>query len=65
MLKKNIFQDSLMNRKFKRTTSIWIFCNIMNVFTIIFEKCNASFVNKSINFFKKNWMVVYARKIKL
>jgi len=34
---KFIFQDSSMNRKFKRTVFILnrIFCNIINVFTVI------------------------------
>ncbi len=41
-----IFQDSLMNRKFKRTTfAIEIFCNIINVFTFNFDQFNASFLN--------------------
>ncbi len=30
-----------------------IFCNIIYVFIVTFGKCNASFLNKNINFFKK------------
>ncbi len=50
-----IFQDSLMNRKFKRTVffEIEIVCNIVNVFTITFNQLNASLLNKSINFFQE------------
>ncbi len=35
-----IFQDYLMNRKFKRTALIWnlIFCDILNVFAVAFEQ---------------------------
>ncbi len=35
-----LFQDSLINRMFKRTTFIWnsIICNIINVFTITFKQ---------------------------
>ncbi len=32
----------------------WIFCNILNVFTVTFDQFNASMLNKSINFFKIN-----------
>ncbi len=32
-----------------------IFCNIINVFTVIFDQFNASMLNKNINFFKKNY----------
>jgi len=46
------FQDSLMNRKFKRTAFIEIelFCNIINVYTVTFDKLNASLLKKCINF---------------
>ncbi len=44
-----IFQDSLMNRKFKRTAfAIEIICNIINVFTFNFDKFNASFLNECV-----------------
>ncbi len=44
-----IFQDSLMNRKFKRTAfKIEIYG--INVFTVTFDQFNASLL-KSINFF--------------
>ncbi len=36
---------------------IEIFCNIMNVFTVAFDKFNASLLNKNINFFKQFWTV--------
>ncbi len=32
---------------------IEIFCNIINVFTVTFDKLNASSLNNSSNFFKK------------
>ncbi len=34
-----------MNRKFNRTAFIWIFCNIINVFTDTFGQYNASLMN--------------------
>jgi len=48
-----IFQDSLMNRMFKRTTFIWniIFCYIRHVLTVTFDQFNATLQNKSIHFF--------------
>ncbi len=36
-----------MNRKFKRTD----FCNIINVFTVNFDKFNAYLLNKIVNFY--------------
>ncbi len=44
-----------MHRKSKRSAflEIEIFCNIINVFTITVDEFNASFLNKSIAFFKK------------
>ncbi len=30
-----------------------IFCNIINVFVVIFDHFNASFLNENINFLKK------------
>ncbi len=49
-----IFQDSLMNRKFKRTALIWIeiFCEVIIVFHVIFDQFNASLMKESINFCK-------------
>lgn len=48
---KNIFHDSLRNRKFKRTALIWNKnCNIINDFTVTFDKFNVSLLNKMINF---------------
>ncbi len=49
-----IFQDSQMNRKFKRTAFIWNrnLCNIINVFTVTFDQFNASLMNKSNNSFQ-------------
>ncbi len=40
-----LFLDSLMNRKFKRTTLIWN-SNILYGVTITFDKFNASLLNK-------------------
>jgi len=40
-------QDSLMNRKFKRTAFIWN--NIIIVFTVTFDQLNSSLLNKSID----------------
>jgi len=44
------FQDSLMNRNFKRTAfqKKKIFSNIINDFTITFGQFNASLLEKSI-----------------
>ncbi len=47
----NSFQISLMNAKFRRTSEIEIFCNIINVFIITFDRFNASLLNKSTNFY--------------
>ncbi len=43
------FQDSQINRKFKRTAFIRniIFCNIINVCTVTFDQFNAYLLNKS------------------
>ncbi len=48
-------QDSLMNRKLKRTAfieifEIEIFCNMINVFTVIFNQFNESSMNKIFSF---------------
>ncbi len=47
-----------MNRKFKQHKlhlfDIEIFRNIIDVFSVTFDQYNASLLNKSINFFKKN-----------
>ncbi len=51
IVKKNIFQHSLMKRRFKE---IEIFCNIINVFTITFDQFNAGLQNKRNTFFQKN-----------
>ncbi len=32
---------------------IYIFCDIINVFTVTFDQFNASLLNKNINFLKK------------
>ncbi len=50
-----IFQDSLMNRKFKRPHlfEIEIFCNIIDVFTVTFDQFEASLLNKS-RFFSRD-----------
>ncbi len=40
-----------MNRKFRRTAFIEIFCDIINVFIITFDQFKASLLNKSINFY--------------
>ncbi len=45
-----IFQDSQMNRKFKRTAFICNICNIINVFNDTFDQFNVSLMNKSIYF---------------
>ncbi len=49
---ENISEET-MTRKFKRTCEIEIY-NIINVFTVMFDQCNASLLNKSINLFFKN-----------
>ncbi len=50
-----IFQDSLINRKFKRTAfEIEIFCNI--VFTVTFDQFNVPLQNKSIHFFNNAYL---------
>jgi len=46
----HLFQDSLMNKKFK----IEIVCNILNVFTVTHYQCNVSLLNKSIQIFLNN-----------
>jgi len=50
-----IFQDSLMNRKLKRTAfkKNRIFCNIINVFTVTLGQIKESLLNLSISFFQK------------
>ncbi len=50
--KCDVLHDSLMNRKSRRTAfiEIKIFCNIIIVFSVTFELCNASLLNKIINF---------------
>ncbi len=42
------FQDSLINRNFKRTAflEIELFCDIVNVFTVTFHLSNVSLLNK-------------------
>ncbi len=52
-----IFQDSQMNRKFKRTAlfEIEIFSNIRNLFTVTFDQFNASLMNKLFISFKYMW----------
>jgi len=30
-------------------------CNILNVFTVIFDKCNVFLMSKGINFLEKNF----------
>ncbi len=53
VVRLNIFVDSVMNRKFKRTAFIWIiFCNNIKVFTVTFEYFNASLLSKSIHLLK-------------
>ncbi len=52
-----IFQDSLVNIKFKRTTWIW------NAFTVTFDQFNLSLVNKSINFHIYIYIYISARKV--
>ncbi len=49
-----IFQDSLMNRKFKKQHlfEIETFCYIINTFIVTFHQFNASLL-KSINFFNR------------
>ncbi len=50
-----IFQDSLINTisKEQHLFQIEIFCNILNVFTVTFDRFNVYLLNKNINFFKK------------
>ncbi len=53
VVRLNIFVDSVMNRKFKRTAFIWIiFCNNIKGFTVTFEYFNASLLSKSIHLLK-------------
>ncbi len=55
LVMQNFFSQSSLNRKFKRTAfKIEIFCNIINVFTVTFDQFDASLLNKTINFSKKN-----------
>ncbi len=51
--------DSLINRKFK----IIYFYNNVNICTISFDKCNASLLNKSINFLWKCWLILNFWKV--
>ncbi len=56
VVRLNIFVDSVMNRKFKRTAFIWIiFCNNIKGFTVTFEYFNASLLSKSIHLLKNIW----------
>ncbi len=43
----------MKSSKEEHLIKIEIFCNIMNVFTVAFDKFNASLLNKNINFLKK------------
>ncbi len=59
-----LFQDSLMNKKLKRTVFIWnrlYFCNIINVFIATFDKFNASLVNKNIIIILSYWPKTYTQ----
>ncbi len=58
-----LFQDSLMNKKLKRTVFIWnrLFCNIINVFIATFDKFNASLVNKNIIIILSYWPKTYTQ----
>jgi len=40
----SIFQDSLVNRKFRRSAFI-VFYNIINIFTVTFDQFNVSLPN--------------------
>ncbi len=56
-----LFQDYLTNGKLKRTALIWKkFCNIINVFTLIFDQFNAWIIKKlNSNVKKKYFRVLY------
>ncbi len=56
-----IFQDSQMNRKFKRTAlfEIDIFCNIINGFIVTFGQFNASLMDKSIVIVFEVFLFIY------
>ncbi len=48
------FFSELFDENKVQKNSIWninIFCNILNVFNVTFEQCNASLLNKCINFY--------------
>ncbi len=46
------FQDESFDGKFKRTA----LCDIINVFTLIFDQFNKSLISKNVCIY---WMVVY------
>ncbi len=53
---KYCFLEKLFYRKLKRVAFIWTvsksFVKIKKIFTVTFDKCNATLLNKSIHFFK-------------
>ncbi len=53
---KYCFLEKLFYKKLKRVVFILncieIFCKNKKIFTVTFDKCNATLLNKSINFFK-------------
>ncbi len=48
--KPSFFQDSLNCIYLKK----YIFCNVINIFTVTVDQFNAYLLNKSINLFEKN-----------
>ncbi len=49
-----LFQDSLMNWKFKKHLfKMQICCNIIHIFYFTLDQFSVSLLNKSINFLKK------------
>ncbi len=62
------FQDSLMNRKFKRTAFIWNWniCNIINVCTVTSDQFIVSSLDKALNVFESiNQSINNNKKINL
>ncbi len=47
----------MQSSKEQHLFEIEIFCNIINVFTATFDQFNASLLNKSNNFLKKNFLL--------
>jgi len=60
------FQDSLMNRKFKYNILKWLFCNIINIFSLSSDQLNVSLLKYPAD--PKLWGALkreFSQKIKL